>query len=109
MKAINRFAITLVPKDAFTNWLNEVLDEEDLDIESLLDQGFQTFLLPVFDDDCDEELATYIETCSKDMIAAQLMAWEVDEAEWPEELNVDLLNEWFMLDFSDLVLDLVTE
>jgi hypothetical protein len=100
MKIINRGFISLKPKQAFWDWANQftvdmpfseadeceasiyLIDEDFFDIEPVLEKNF------------------------KKIIKNECLAVTDDEINWPEKLDMDLFNSWFICDFGTGVYDL---
>ncbi len=108
MKQIDRCAITILPKEPFVEWLNEIFPEEQITLNDLLEEGFQTYLLPTFEDQVDDAVLTYFEEICPGLFKAELKSWQIEKDKWPKQMDSELFNKWFSIDFSDVVYDTVS-
>jgi hypothetical protein len=99
MKLVNRGFIIVKPKKEYLNWANQFEEEE---------------IIFTDEDDCEPsiylieedffEFEPVLEKNFKKIFKNELLA-VANEEDWPENLSLDLFNEWFSVDFGTSVFD----
>ena len=108
MEMLNRSAVLLKPRRPYLEWAK--LD----DAEGLADGVFETmreepvvYLLPDYDDEYERD--ELLERCWPVLFEVMLAAWTENEALWPEERAFELFQEWFEVQMSSIVEDLLAD
>lgn len=108
MYFVDRTAVVLKPAQAFLDWLKQSESGGSLPDLTLaqLRSNCSVFLLPQFDEP--EQAVAYFDERHREIFAAELAGWTVDEAEWPP-LDLQTFWRFFELEVHDTVLDLSDE
>lgn len=104
MYLVDRSAVVLKPTQAFLDWLRQEGGEGMPDLTlAQLRSNCSVFLLPQFDEP--EQAVAYFDERHRDIFAAELSGWTVDEAAWPP-LDLHAFWRFFELEVHDTVVDL---
>src|SRR4051794_40714738 len=108
MSEINRSLIIVKPKQPFFEWARARFDDEsqDLTLEELVKDS-TAYLIPEIWHDSDEQ--EFIETYYDILFEEQLEEWSLDQTLWPQNRDLNLFLEWFVVEFHSLVIDLYDE
>ena len=98
MKAINRTAITIIPKQPYINWVNSFEDDVGYDKAYAT-----TILIPDEYDEFDYEV--YLKKIFKLIFEEQLESWMADPDSWPKKRTYKMFKEWFDVICSDMTWD----
>ena len=105
MKSINRMAVVIKPKQPFIDWINSMPgDSSNYTIEQIAKNNL-TFLVPEYDNTV--STMNYIKKKYKIIFEWELWGWITDEELWPEKRNWKMFNEWFDIEISSEVFDMV--
>lgn len=104
MYFVDRTAVVLKPTETFLNWLKQSdSDLPDLTLAQLR-SNCSVFLVPQFDEP--EQAVAYFDERHREIFAAELSGWTVDEKDWPQNLDLQTFWQFFELEVHDTVLDL---
>ena len=104
MYFIDRTAVVLKPTEAFLEWLKAAdSDLPDLTL-SQLRANCSVFLIPEFDEP--EQAVAYFDERHREIFAAELSGWMIDQAQWPQDMGLETFWRFFELEVHDTVLDL---
>lgn len=104
LPTVNRFAVTLLPTEAFANWAGSCFDEETAFTAADLGREATVYLLPETETDLELAIQQYF----KPVLSQELMGWCTDETAWPE-LSYDTFQEFFEVYVTSMVFDLGAE
>ena len=102
---LNRGLVILRPKEPFIQWMLQS-DPGNSPPRDELTQS-STYLIPEFQSE--QESWDWIQANSSLLFEIALNEWDGDESTWPTVRDWVTLNEWFQVEFVDLVWDLVDE
>lgn len=104
MYFVDRTAVVLKPTEIFLQWLKQSdSDLPDLTLAQLR-SNCSVFLVPQFDEP--EQAVAYFDERHREIFAAELSGWTVDEKNWPQSLDLETFWQFFELEVHDTVLDL---
>lgn len=106
MPLVNRCAVVVKPRRPFLEWLNLLLDDRDLSLESVRNEP-HIFLLSeyVYDDEQPEILEHFYDL----IFEIVLQSWITDEPLWPADRSFTMFQDWFDVEFASMVIDLVDQ
>lgn len=101
---LNRSLVIVKVKEPFQKWLQALPEPFDATLE-VLNQDPSCYLLPQYEDDSEREhlmgqIFDYI-------FEEQLYSYWTQESDWPSIRDLETFKQWFSLEFSSLVEDLV--
>lgn len=99
MKLVNRGFLLVKPKKAFLDWANQ-FEEEEIVFSSNDDCEGSIYLI----EEDFFEVEPILEKNFKKIFKNELDA-VADEEYWPENLSLELFNDWFLCDFGNSVFD----
>lgn len=105
MYFIDRAAVVLKPTAVFLQWLNQVNGDSLPDLTlAQLRANCSVFLVPEFDEP--EQAVAYFDERHREIFAAELASWEIEESLWPQDMSLETFWQFFELEVHDTVLDL---
>ncbi len=104
---MERSALTLRAKKLFLEWVLSLGNDDGFDDISLdyLNQNKAVYLL--LPEDLDDPQA-WIETNFHVLMENEFTSWTEDPASWPNSHDLELFNDFFDVEFHDLVFDTVS-
>ena len=99
---INRISITVSPKPAFINWVNQLNPDFEFDQEELV--SGTVYLIE--DRIEDSEVVDWLANNTQRILTLELVGRFIDENDFPEKLDDHLLNKWFSVSYQARVYDL---
>ena len=102
--------LTIAPKQAFFDWAKslENLDESEQELElDDLKNDTSAYVVPPIESV--EDLQYILEENFLSMFRNELYGWNQDPDTWPEELSLDLFNEWFNVSLHSIAYDLAPD
>ncbi len=99
---INRAAVIVKAKSPVVEWINKVDPSCEMDLEGVNDEA--TVLLISHDDS--EDFEVWIGDNFLTIMEDELEGWYTSRDLWPEELTLDLFNEWYDLSLHTVVEDM---
>lgn len=99
---INRAAVVVHAKMPVVEWINEVDPSYEITLEEVNDEA-TVFLIS---EDDSEEFELWIENNFLTIFEEELEGWYTDRGLWPEDLTLELFNEWFHLSLHSVVEDM---
>ena len=105
MHSINRTAITIKPKQPFIDWINSAPDDGHNYTLQEISRDNLVFLIPEYD--TSDSTTRYIRKNYKTIFDWQLWGWITDEEYWPKNRTWKVFQEWFEVQVSSEVFDLV--
>jgi hypothetical protein len=107
MSFLYRNAITITRKQAYIDWANAFKDGGP-ELSSELAATLRTiYLVPEANDQPD--LAELLNEFWEPIFEQELAAWILEEQEWPAPRTREMFDEWFGIEATDAVMDLVPE
>lgn len=107
MYFVDRMAVVLKPTETFLQWVNQLgSDLPDLTLAQIR-SNCSVFLVPVFDEP--EAAVAYFDERHRDIFAAELSGWTMDESTWPKDMGLETFWQFFELEVHDTVLDLADD
>ena len=104
---LNRKAILVRAKQPFLDWiLSSPKPPCGVTLESLNAEP-ELYLLPDWIQRGDREDA--LRFCFKDIFAAQLAGWRLDESCWPRPRTFERFQDWFTVEYMGRITDLVND
>ncbi len=97
---INRYAVTLVPTEAFREWVNS-WDDTQLSLEEIQKEP-TVFLLSESGDDLEKPVRKHF----KEMLLEELNTWYTDPDMWPKDLSYKTFKKFFTVHVTSMVFDL---
>ena len=104
---LNRGLVVLRPREPFITWVRDADPEHAGVADELLAGYLGAYLIPQFESD--EESWGWIRTNASLVFSVVLNEWYTDRSVWPTRRDWDALQEWFQVEFTELVWDLVDE
>jgi len=101
---INRFAVVLVPTQAYLAWSQSCPDGDPNTELDEVQEDPTVFLIPESEPEPEKCLRRYY----KVMFEQELGSWCTDPAFWPEDLSFATFKEFFTIHLSTMVFDLGT-
>ncbi|MEM9050414.1 MAG: hypothetical protein AAGC47_00100 [Bacteroidota bacterium] len=98
---LNRGAISIVPKQAYHDWANAALPEEEPTRPSEGDEA-TVYLVEGNWNNIDEPLQKHWE----DIFANELFLTTSNEDLWPDEIDLEMFKEWFSYSIGSILIDL---
>jgi hypothetical protein len=98
---LNRGAIAVIPKQAYHDWANTVLPEEEPTSPS--DQDEATIYLI---DGNWENIEEPLDKNWEDIFANELFLTTTNEDLWPEEISLEMFKAWFSYSIGSILIDL---
>ncbi len=102
---VNRDVILVKAKKPFIDWAKYVNTDSklpDKQIEKVF-SGHNAYLIMETDDD--DELERIIKREAGNIFVNELLAWSLDESEWPVKRSYKVFREWFEIISTVLVFD----
>lgn len=99
---INRAAVIVNAKSPVVKWINEIDPSYEITLEEVNDEA-TVFLISHDDSD---EFDLWIENNFLTVFEDELEGWYTDRDLWPEDLTLELFNEWFHLSLHTVVEDM---
>ena len=105
LPTVNRFAVMLVPNEAFLHWAQSCFeDESELTLEAVRQEP-TVYLIPEGGEEPERYLPKHYET----MLVQELGGWCTDEESWPDDLSFRTFRSFFEVQVTSMVFDLGTE
>jgi hypothetical protein len=98
---LNRGAISIIPKQAYHDWANAVLPDEE-PTKPMEEDEATVYLV-------NGNWETYEQALSdnwEDIFANELFLTTQDEEVWPEEISFSMFQEWFSYTVGSVLIDL---
>ena len=105
MHSINRTAITIKPKQPFIDWINTPPDDSHNYTLEEITRDNTTFLIPQYDNP--DSITRYIRKHYSFLFEWELWGWITDETYWPNNRTWKVFQEWFEVQVSSEVFDMV--
>jgi hypothetical protein len=104
MPLLNRSLLIVRPRRPFLDWCRKLDGSDGVTLEELREEP-TGYLLSEYEDEDDREpvLAHFWDL----VFEHELMAWSDDEALWPRERTFAIFQQWFEVEMSSLVIDIV--
>ena len=107
MSFLYRHALFVSRKRPYLDWANQPDDGEVTLTDELSRQKRTVYLVPETMDEPD--LEALLDEFWEEIFAAELGAWVIDEARWPQPRTRPIFEEWFDVELNDAVYDLAPE
>lgn len=110
MKLVNRTLLIVQPKQPFIEWINSLQDcpTKHVTLEFVRSIGPTTFLCPHFFESRKDLINDLKSSRMYDEVFSyMLFSWWVDDNAWPSKRTFKVFQEWFEIDVSLDLLDLV--
>lgn len=105
IRIVNRAVAVIRPKAAYVDWANSLPDPvEGYGLEEARKEC-TTLLIPDYDFESDAE--KFIEEHYSWIFRNELAEWWEVEADWPEDRDYRMFQDWFEVEFHSIVFDLV--
>lgn len=101
---IERAALMLIPKQPYLDWLLSWDKDTELDLKTA-HRDAVVYLIPPFESK--EHMKAYLNKQYLRMFENELKTWTTEKKLWPKKLTKALFNQWFDIEFRDMVVDLV--
>lgn len=103
MKAVNRSALVVRPREPYLKWAAAVFDE-DLEAHQDSADHVSVYLVPADPEEVAETAP--LEEIYERVFDLELAGWCTDDARWPSPRTLELFLEWFDVVGESLVVDL---
>jgi hypothetical protein len=107
MSFLYRHALFVSRKRPYLDWANQPDDGEIELTDALSHQKRTVYLVPETMEEPD--LEALLDEFWEEIFAAELSAWVIDEARWPQARTRQIFEEWFDVELNDAVYDLTPE
>ncbi len=107
MSFLYRHALFVSRKRPYLDWANQPDDGEIKLTDELSRQKRTVYLVPETMEEPD--LEALLDEFWEEIFAAELGAWVIDEARWPQPRTRQIFEEWFDVELNDAVYDLTPE
>ncbi|MBN3003892.1 hypothetical protein HNO92_002588 [Chromobacterium alkanivorans] len=108
MYEVNRSIALIRPLAPFHAWLQALPGGLDEEISlAHLGQDCNALLIPAAEDYADAQ--AFVHERYQQLFQAELADWCDDDSLWPEELSLELFQQWFAVEIHSIVTDLVDE
>jgi hypothetical protein len=105
LPTVNRFAVLLVPTEAFLRWAMSCPGgETETSLDSVRREP-TAYLIP----EGDAEPEQYVQRYYKRMLIEELTGWVTDETSWPDDRSYQTFCSFFEVHVTSMVFDLATE
>ena len=104
MRAVNRSAVVVVPKQPFLDWLHRVDSSSGRLTLADLGNDPSIYLLP--ECDLESELEEYFKKACAEIFVDQLNGWYRAEKLWPTDRSLGVFQLWFDYRFHSVLFDL---
>lgn len=104
MKIINRHAVVITAKKPYFDWAASI-DEEAPDDAAMLSEAAPSVYLIEPDETPDGE-PILSEPTARRIFESELASWHGDDADWPQDRNIDTFRTWFDVQVQGMVIDL---
>ena len=107
MYFVESSAVSVRPTIRFLDWLNQLNQNEENNIELNLEQirsNSNIYLIP--EQDTPEEVIAYIDEHFETIFLAELSSWSLNEDEYPQNRTLQMFWEFFDIEVHDTVCDL---
>lgn len=98
---INRAAVVVYANEPLVDWINDV----DFAMDMTLDEVNEECTVFLIADEDAEQFDEWLENNFRMIFEKELEGWYTDSELWPEELTLELFNEWFSLSLHTVVED----
>jgi len=98
---VNRSSVVVQPKPAFWEWARAAFPEEELTANP--EQEKNMYLINSMDEDT--EFEEWLKINYEYLFENELFERFEDDSAWPEELTLELFNQWFEVQFCSVVYD----
>jgi hypothetical protein len=108
MYELDRVVAVFKPTQVFLDWVKQLPDEENQEVElEDIREDCTTVLIPAVDspDEADE----HIQELFIDIMASELEAWSDDVNAWPEIPDFDTFKTWLDVEYHSMVFDTVED
>ena len=103
MRAINRSALVVRPKEPYIQWALS-LDDSSAHLEADLREQFSVYLVARDPEEAEESAP--IENYYSRIFELELEEWHLDMDDWPENRDLVTFHEWFSVEAHSLIVDL---
>ena len=101
---INKAAITVIPKEPFTKWVQSTdAKATEISDESILSYSRVYHVDDSLDGDDPEKLS---KRNFKVISEEELAGWYTDEEAWPKKMDLRLFKQWFHVKVHEVVVDI---
>lgn len=102
--------LTITPKQAFFDWAMNLdeLDEEERELE-LEDMKNDTSAYVVSPIESLDDFQIVLEENYLNIFRNELFGWSQEPKTWPDEMSLDLFNEWFAVSLHSMTYDLTPD
>jgi hypothetical protein len=104
MPLLNRSLLTVRPRRPFLDWYLSQDDAEDVTLEDLREEP-TGYLLSEYE--LEEDRDAVLQHFWDLVFEHELMAWVDNEKAWPRERTFPMFRDWFDVELSSLVIDIV--
>lgn len=104
---INRAALLLKYKEPAVRWINSFdPDDGEPDIElDLVNEERTVYLIPDKAAVDDDSVRMWVEINHVALLQNEMSGWIAEESLWPNELNMQLLDDWFDIECHSVIID----
>jgi hypothetical protein len=101
---LNRLAIIVRAKQLFLTWLNTIQSEDPLEFKDVNEPNI--YLINSKDNGKEASLNKWLKKNYKKIFYNQLFSWHTELADYPQNVDFKMFNEWFDYEFSDSVIEI---
>jgi len=103
MDSVKRSAVTMRPKQPYLDWALGLPDPgEGWTLDQLRSEP-SVYLIRRYADD-EDAVRALAEAC-EEIFFEELWAWHQDDRDFPERVSLEMLLQWFDVEFSSMVFD----
>jgi len=105
METINRDAIIVSAKKSLINWVNSIDREHPIEFRDPLTSDESTIYL-IEELNTEEDFKEWLSENYTEIFEEVLLGWITDESLWPQQRTFELFNEWVLVSWQSMVVDL---
>jgi hypothetical protein len=104
----NKSMALIRPKQPFVDWVNSLVDDvsDDLGLAKVQADSSGYFIPPY---ETPTDAMNYLMRHAKEILERELSDWTVDEDEWPDNRDFNVLCDWFEIILCDSIFELEHE
>ncbi|MCF6306323.1 MAG: hypothetical protein L3J09_00025 [Flavobacteriaceae bacterium] len=96
---IDRYAVVLIPKQPFIDWINEIYPDENTTLNS---KESNVYLV----NNSFKDMEAWLKRNYKMFFMMELEDWSSDKKDWPKKQTYKMFQQWFSVSTSNLVYDI---
>lgn len=103
---VNRSALLVRLREPFVAWINET-DPEDARPPITLEEANEDRTIYLIEEDEVEHVEQWLALNYRQVFECELEDWMADQAMWPQDISMELFNDWCQIECHTVVVDTV--